>query len=71
MNNLIIRSAMMKTGVRGWQVATNILKVSEPTFYRKMRNEMTEEEQKEIASRIEEYAKNGGREHERTDTLSD
>lgn len=64
MNNLIIRSAMLTTGVRAWQVARDILKVSEPTLYRKMRDEIPEEEQKEIAARIEEYAKNGGRKHD-------
>ncbi len=64
MNNLIIRSAMLKTGVRAWQVARDILKVSEPTLYRKLREEIPEEEQKEIAARIEEYANNGGREHD-------
>ncbi len=60
MNNLIIRSAMLRTGVRTWQVAKDILKISEPTIYRKLRSELPEEEQLRIAALIEEYAKNGG-----------
>lgn len=63
MNNLIIRSAMLRTGIRGYQVA-KLLNVSDPTFYRKMRDELPEDEQQRIASLIEEYAKNGGHDHE-------
>lgn len=64
MNNLIIRSAMLKTGVRAWQVAKEIMKISEPTYYRMLRDELPEDEQKRIAVLIEEYAKNGGNNHE-------
>lgn len=64
MNNLIIRGAMLKTGVRAWQVAKHILKISEPTLYRKLRDEIPEDEQRQIATLIEEYAEKGAREHE-------
>ena len=64
MNNLIIRGAMLKTGVRAWQVAKDILKISEPTLYRKLREEIPEDEQQKIAALIEDYAKNGGQDHE-------
>ena len=59
MNNLLIRIALLKTGLRNWQLA-NILEVSEPTLYRKLRHELPEEEQKRIAELIEMHAKNGG-----------
>ena len=64
MNNLIIRTALIKHNVRTWQLANDILKVSEPTVYRKLRIELPEDEQRRIASLIEEYAKNGGQDHE-------
>jgi hypothetical protein len=64
MNNLIIRSAMLKTGIRAWQVAKYIMKVSDPTFYRKMRDELPESEQLKIATLIEEYAQKGGQDHD-------
>ena len=64
MNNLIVRSALLETGVRAWQVARDILKVSEPTYFRMMRNEMPEDEQIRIANLIKDFAKNGGQEHE-------
>lgn len=56
MNNLIIRNALTKYDVRAWQLAADILKVSEPTLYRKMRQEIPEEEQRQIAAQIEQYA---------------
>ena len=56
MNNLIIRNALLKTGVRAWQLAAEILNISEPTLYRKLRQEIPEEEQKKIAAQIEAYA---------------
>lgn len=64
MNNQIIRVAMIKTGVRAWQVANHIMNVSEQTFFKRMRNEMPENEQQRIAALIEEYAQNGGHGHE-------
>lgn len=63
MTNTIIRTAMMQNDVRGWQVARHIFHVSEPTFYRKIREELPEDEQREIAAKIEAYAaQKGGRE---------
>ena len=61
--NPIIKIAMMQNDVRGWQVARHILNVSEATFYRKIREELPEDEQREIAAKIEAYAaQKGGRE---------
>lgn len=64
MNNLIIRTALIKHNVRTWQLAIDILHTSEPTIYRKLRHELPEAEQLEIAAAIEEYAKNGGQTNE-------
>lgn len=65
MTNTIIRTAMIQNDVRGWQVAKYIFRVSEPTFYRKIREELPEDEQREIAAKIEAYAaQKGGRDHE-------
>lgn len=62
--NTIIRTAMIQNDVRGWQVAKYIFRVSEPTFYRKIREELPEDEQRKIAAQIEEYAtQRGGREN--------
>lgn len=62
--NPIIRIAMMQNDVRGWQVATHILNVSEPTFYRMIREDLPEDKQREIAAKIEAYAaQKGGREN--------
>ena len=55
-NNMIIRSALLRYNVRTWQLAADVLKVSEPTVYRMLRQELPEEEQKEIAAKIEQYA---------------
>ena len=55
MNNLIIRGALLKNGVRYWQLA-RILGISEPTLCRKLRTEIPEPEQMEIAARIESEA---------------
>ena len=66
MNNLIIRTALMKSNVRTWELAGRILRISEPTLYRKLRKEIPEDEQHQIASLIEEYAKNGGQEDVKT-----
>ena len=64
MTNTIIRTAMIQNDVRGWQVAKYIFRVSEPTFYRKIREELPEDEQREIAAKIEAYAtQKGGREN--------
>lgn len=63
MNNKIIRDAMFRNNVKYWQLSDDILKISEPTLYRKLRHEIPVEEQKEIAKLIEEYAKKGGNDH--------
>ena len=63
MNNLIIRNALIKYNVRTWQLARDILKISEPTIYRKLRSELPEDEQKQIASQIANFAMKGGFEH--------
>ena len=65
MKNLIIRTALIKHNVRTWQLATEILNISEPTLYRKLRTEMPEDEQQQIAAKIEEYATKGGLEHDK------
>lgn len=62
MNNMTIRIALMQTGVRAWEVAKYILKVSEPTYFRMMRDELPEKDQKIIAEKIEAYANKGDRE---------
>ncbi len=56
MNNLIIRNALIKYNVRTWQLARDVLKISEPTIYRKLRSELPEDEQKQIASQIADFA---------------
>ena len=61
MNNLIIRTALIKHNVRTWELAAKILCISEPTLYRKLRSEMPEEEQRKIAALIEQYAEKGDR----------
>lgn len=51
--NMSIRIAMIKYGLTQWDVA-KILGVSESTFYRMIRDELPEEEQKRIVKLIEE-----------------
>jgi hypothetical protein len=53
---MIIRTAMMQNEVRGWQVAKYIFHTTEPTYYRKMRDELPDDEQRKIAAQIEAYA---------------
>ena len=55
MNNLIIRTALLTYDVRTWQLA-KIMGISEPTVYRRLRQELPEEEQKKIAAMIKQYA---------------
>lgn len=52
-HNISIRVAMMIHGLTQWDVAKS-LGVSESTFYRMMRDELPEDEQKRIVSLIEE-----------------
>ena len=63
MNNLIIRTTMLKNGYRAWMLA-NLLKISEPTLYRKLRVELPEDEQRRIAELIEEDVAKGDQKHE-------
>lgn len=58
MTNLLIRTKLIENGVRNWELAERILHISEPTLYRKLRNELPYEEQERIAVMISEYAKN-------------
>ena len=55
MNNLIIRTALLTYDVRTWQLA-KIMGISEPTVYRRLRQELPEEDQKKIAAMIKQYA---------------
>lgn len=64
MKNPIIRIAMIKNNVRGCQVARDILKVSDSTYFRMMRKDLPDKEQLRIAAMIEDYAAKGGRIHE-------
>ena len=59
-SNAILRDALNKHHVCIWQVARDILYVSEPTIYRMLRNELPEKEQLRLAALIEEYAAKGG-----------
>ena len=55
--NISIRVAMMNHDLTQWDVA-KLLEVSESTFYRMMRDELPEDEQKRIVALIE-----GGGDH--------
>lgn len=60
-NNLIVRTKLLETGLRTWKLA-DILNVSEPTIYRKLRKELSAEEQNRICRLIDEYvAKEAGK----------
>lgn len=56
MTNMIIRVALMETGMKQWQLA-EILQISENTLGRRLRHEMDEAKQIEIAEKIREAAK--------------
>lgn len=51
MNNMIIRLAMLETGLKQWQAAERA-GMSEMTFSRRLRSELPEEEQQRIAKLI-------------------
>lgn len=55
MNNMIVRTALLTHNVRTWQLA-KIMGISEPTVYRRLRQELPEEDQKKIAAMIKQYA---------------
>lgn len=63
MNNLKIRIKLTEKGMKYYEL-DRILGISEPTRCRMLRNELPEEEQDRICRLIEEYAENGGRDHE-------
>lgn len=60
MKNKLIRDALAKHDYKQWELA-EIMGISEFSLSRKMRHELPEEEQKEIVSKIEEYANNNER----------
>ena len=55
MTNVEIRSTAKKAGVRQWQIAEK-LGISEFTLIRRMRHDLTQEQQKEILNAIIELA---------------
>ena len=59
MNNIKIRTALTKNGVKYWELA-KILGFSDATLSRKLRDELPDSEQDRICRLIEERTKNGG-----------
>ncbi len=59
MNNSMIRMKLITTGLKYWQLA-RILGISEMTLYRRLREELPEDEQVRICTLIDEYLQNGG-----------
>lgn len=55
-NNMIIRAALLETGMKQWELA-ELLGCSENTLGRKLRHEMDETKQREIAEKIREATK--------------
>lgn len=55
-NNMIIRAALLETGMKQWELA-ELLGCSEYTLCRKLRHEMDEAKQREIAEKIREAKK--------------
>lgn len=52
MNNSKVRIKMFESGIKQWEVA-NMLGISESVFSRRLRNELSEEEQDKIVNLIE------------------
>ena len=52
MNNSKVRIRMLESGLKQWEVA-DMLGISESVFSRKLRNELSEEEQDKIVNLIE------------------
>lgn len=50
-NNLLIREALFRTGVKKWQLA-KLMGISEPTLYRMLRENLPEDKQMEIVNLI-------------------
>ena len=61
MNNIRIRAKLMEKGKRYWWLA-QIMGISENTLFRRLRNELPEDEQERICKLIDEYAERGGQE---------
>ncbi|MGM9628990.1 MAG: hypothetical protein ACI3V4_13040 [Faecousia sp.] len=55
MENVEIRSAFMKAGIKQWQVAET-LGISETTFSKKLRHELPQDEKKNILTIIDRMA---------------
>lgn len=55
-NNTEIRNAIFKNNIKKWEVA-NKLGVTDSTFSRMLRNEMSEENKKKILKIIDNYRK--------------
>ena len=56
MKNIIVRQALKKHGMRQWELAV-LLGISEQTIYRKLRIELPEEEQRNLANLIAKHRK--------------
>lgn len=56
MTNMKVRFAMLEHGIKQWQVA-KLLNISESVFSRRLRKELSEEEQEKIITLIEERSK--------------
>lgn len=54
--NKIIRRAATERGVYLWQVAER-LKISEPTLFRRLRTELSADEQRDVLHAIEDIAR--------------
>lgn len=52
MNNLEIRQALLKTGTKQWRIAEK-LGISESSFSKLLRKELSEEKKREILNAIE------------------
>lgn len=60
MKNEQIRNAMKIAGMKSYEVS-DVLKISESTFFRWMRHEMPEEKQLHIIQEIKNYAERRGK----------
>lgn len=56
MTNMAIRKALAVNMVKQWQLA-KAMGICDMTLYRKLRNELPEEEQRDLIKKIEEIAK--------------
>ena len=58
MNNMLVRKTIAANMLKRWEVA-KLMGISEMTLYRKLREEMPEEEQNRICLLIEKHVKQG------------